>query len=117
MVRGTEPIEDDELLYRRVPKYFAPDGNPSPKAFRPRRRDETGLSLLREKYVRLREAAVGEPGQTYYVAVLKAGDLRANGMEVVPKPSDDCPGHAEIPSLRYANQREDRQEELQVILA
>ncbi len=49
---GTEPIADDELLYRRIPVstgWFDPSLAifPSPLAFRPRDDDLTGLSLVR----------------------------------------------------------------------
>jgi len=71
-------------------------------AFRPRKDDLTGLSICRAEYKSVEEAAASEwPGKIYFVAVLRAGDLRACGMEVVPRPLEGDPGHAEIASLNY----------------
>jgi hypothetical protein len=50
---GTEPIEDDEYLYRRIPlAYFDVNqgDEPSPHAFHPRQYDETGISVFRARY-------------------------------------------------------------------
>lgn len=115
------PIEDEELLYRRVATvYFDPerDTHPSPQAFRPRAKDTSGISVSRDKYTTIGEAAAGRPGKQYYVAVLRTGDLRAQGIEIVPKPDppDDL-GHAELPGLTYQNRRSVKQEEWQVLLA
>lgn len=61
---GTDPIADDEVLYRRIPvsqNWFDPqiDSQPSPQAFHPTSRDATGLSLYRAKYTTLEAAARG----------------------------------------------------------
>jgi len=117
---GSETVDDSELLYRRIPEstgwYDPPvDPRPSPKAFNPREGD-TGLSLFRAKYKTLEEAAKGQPGKRYYVAVLRAGDLRANGIEVVQTPPED-PGHCEIRNLTYANRKEDASVEIKMRLA
>jgi len=122
VVGGEEPIEDDELLYRRIPHaphYFDPEVSPepSPEAFRPRPNDKTGISVLREKYATPEEAARPPRGKRYWVAVLRAGDLRAHGLDVVPRPEGDAPGHAEIPALNYKNRRTDAAEEAQQLLA
>ena len=119
---GTEPVEDNERLYRRVPihpRYFDPavDPQPTPFAFRPREEDTTGLSLSRAKYKSLNEVAANPRGKRYYVAVLVAGALRARGMEVVARPLPGDPGHAEIPELRYDNRASQQAEEWQVALA
>ena len=50
-------------------------------------------------------------------APLRAGDLRANGLDVVPGPRADLRGHAELPDLTYKNRREDAAEEAQQLLA
>ncbi len=55
MSDGTEPIDDMEILYRRIPVsqgYYDPkvDSKPSPLAFKPTKSDTTGLSLYRAKY-------------------------------------------------------------------
>ena len=63
----------------------------------------TGISVYRDKYKSIQEAARGKSKQGYYVAVLRAGDLRKNGFEVVPRPRQDDPGHAELPDLTCDN--------------
>lgn len=102
MQPGSEPIGDDELLYRRVLlEHFDPSASPhpSPLAFRPTNEDTSGLSLSRAKYTSVADAARGRAGKSYYVAAMRAGDLRAAGIEIVPKPRGGQPGHAEIPGL------------------
>lgn len=106
---GTEPIADGEFLYRRLPVsmgWYDPQGCPrlSPKVFRPRDDDVTGLSIVRgEPYNLIEEAARGPSKKGYYVAVLKAGDLRQHGITIAPKPAPGIPGHAEIVSITAAN--------------
>jgi hypothetical protein len=39
---------------------------------------------------------------------LRAGDLRAHGMKVVPQPLPESPGHAEIVGLTYQDRKTDR---------
>jgi len=119
---GTEPIEDDELLYRRVPvkpPHFDPtnDPCPTPKAFRPRKDDTTGLSLSRAKYMSPEDVARTGHGKEYCVAVLRAGDLRQHGIDIDPAPLEDNKGHAVLPALTWENRKEAKQEEMQVLLA
>lgn len=85
---GNEPIDDNEILYRRIPVsmgWYDKNGL-SPEAFEPRGGETTGISISRRKYTSLEEAAKGPSKQGYHVAVLRAGDLRAQGIEVVPRP-------------------------------
>ncbi|HVA48906.1 MAG TPA: hypothetical protein VNH11_21245 [Pirellulales bacterium] len=99
-----ETIADDEVLYRRVPVstgWVKSVDEVLPEAFQPRRDDTTGLSVFRAKFRKLDETARGASKHGYYVLELRAGDLRAAGIEIVPKPDDDAPGHAEIPSLAF----------------
>ena len=119
---GTEPIDDDEFLYRRIPvsqNWYDPqvDSRPSPEAFRPTQFDKTGLSLSRGKYKSIEDAARGMEGKKYYIAILRAGDLRAIGIPVEPRPQPNDPGHAEIPGLTYDNRKTDRALEWKVLLA
>jgi len=102
---GTEPVADDELLYRRIPvsKGWYTQKRLSPEAFDPRPGERTGISLYREKYKPIQEVARGKGRQGYYVAVLRAGDVRKHGIEVVPRPQLDDPGHAEMPDLTCDN--------------
>jgi len=119
---GTEPIDDDEYLYRRIPigtEYFDPgkSGKPSPWAFHPRKYDETGISVSRAKYVTPEQLAQNDRQKRFYIAVLRAGDLRREGIRVVPRPLEGKPGHAELPDLTYDDRREDRVEEFKQLLA
>lgn len=120
---GTEPIADDELLYRRIPVstgWFDPKvaDVPSPFAFRPRDDDVTGLSLVRgDPYNTPAAAARGPSKRGYYVAVLRVGDLRQRGLHVVPRPVKDIAGHAEIVDLTAGNRDTDEAKRLMVMLA
>src|SRR5271166_1419197 len=102
---GTEPIADDELLFRRIPVSMgwydpAVDAQPSPLAFRPRDDDATGISVLRGAPYNTPEVAGRGPSKKgYFVAVLRAGDLRKSGVLVAPAPMEGISGHAEITSL------------------
>lgn len=118
----SEPIEDDEVLYRRVPvsqDWYDPQSDPSlaADAFKPGRHDTTGISVSRAKYKSLEEAARGRPGKSYFVAVLRAGDLRSRGIEVVPRPGENDPGHAELPGLTYETRKTDQASEWRTLLA
>jgi hypothetical protein len=106
---GTEPISDDELLFRRVPEvWHSQEAGVSLEAFRPNRdRDQTGLSVSRAKYESIEQAArSSRPGKSYYVAVFRAGDLRQIGIDVSPKPEANRPGHSEFPALNAANRND-----------
>ena len=109
---GTDPISADELLYRRIPdsqNWHDPvAGTTDPFAFRPTQNDDTGLSLTRAKYRAAEdEAASGRVGKLYWIAVLRVADLASGGISVVSRPTDENPGHAEIPSLTYQNRKTD----------
>ena len=123
---GSEPIEDDELLYRRVPEstgwYDPVTGVLKSEAFGPHKtQDITGLSVARAKHKSIEEAARGRPGKSYFVAVLRAGDLRQRGIEVVPRPDlpdgRHDPAHAELPDLNSETRKASRTLERQRILA
>ncbi len=122
MSDGWEPVADDEILYRRIPAasgFYDPlvDPHVSPLAFRPTTSDSTGLSLSRAKYQTLQAAGRGREGRRYYVAVLRARDLRRAGMEIVPSPLENDPGHCEIADLTFANRRAMPLAEWQALLA
>lgn len=125
MDHGIDPIADEELLFRRVPasmRWYDPTtGALRPEAFGPhKQRDATGISVSREKYKSIEEFARGQPGKSYYVAVLRAGDLRRNGIEVVPRPETPTgydPAHAELPVLNASNYKADETLERQWVLA
>jgi hypothetical protein len=105
----SESIADDEVLYRRVPAstgWYSPEsGLLNPQAFAPRTDDTSGLSVSRGKYKSIEDAAKGRPGKSYYVAVLRAGDLRQQDIAVEPRPRSDDPGHSELPDLNAGNRK------------
>ena len=89
-----------------------------PTAFRPRRDDTTGLSLVRgEPYNTAEQAASGPSKVGYYVAVLRAGDLRQNGIQVDSRPVEGISGHAEITNLTAANRDSEEARNATVLLA
>lgn len=122
-LNGTEPIHDDELLYRRIPVsqgWYDPatDAKPLSLAFRPRKEDVTGLSVVRgEPYNTAEQAARGPSKWGYFVAVLSVRELRAHGIEVVPRPIDGIAGHAEITNLTAVNRDSDEAIRLMELLA
>lgn len=115
---GTESVADDELLYRRIPVStgWYSKGTLSPEAFDPRKEETTGISLYRAKYKSIEEAAKGKSKSGYYVAVFRAGDLRQNGIDVVPRPSPDDPGHGELPGLTCHNRLEPETQQRKLLL-
>jgi isoleucyl-tRNA synthetase len=113
------PLDDDEYLYRRIPVKpgWFQDGVVSPEAFKPTKNDTTGLSLERAIFCSPEEAAAhGTNPSGYYIARLKAADIRMLGLDVVPKPSAQ-PGHAEVPELTFGNRKADQAQEWQLELA
>ena len=112
MADGFEPVEDDEILYRRVPEhwYNAVTNEFDDQAFAPHAtRDVTGLSVSRAKYKSAEQAAAGRAGKRYYVAKLRAGDLREAGIEIEQRPNTPGgidPAHAELPDLNSAKRKE-----------
>lgn len=123
-----DPVADDELVYRRVsasavPQQYDPStGGLSDQAFAPHRTmDVSGLSVSRADFKSLEQAAQGRSGKSYYVAVLRAGDLRQRGIEVVPRPDlpdgQYDPAHAELPDLNAATRKDDVTLERQRMLA
>lgn len=107
---GSEPIDDDEILYRRLlGEHLTPTFGVSPQAFVPSKRDTTGMSFFREKYMTA-EAVVeqtGQKGKKYFIAVIRAGDLRHHDIDVVPRPSNTSSGHCEIPSMTCGTRESD----------
>lgn len=114
-----EPIADDEMLYRRVPvsKDWIDSHGVRPDAFEPRSDDDTGLSVYRARFVKVADAARGLSKRGYYVLEMRAGDLRAAGIEVLPMPHDDLPGHAELPGLAFHDSESELSMEQRELLA
>src|SRR5262249_15131074 len=107
---GTEPVADEEIIYRRVPvsktDWYC-RGDLSPEAFDPLKDEHTGISVSRAKHTSIEQAAQGRSKSGYYVAVYRVADLRAHGIDVVPRPLPGNPGHAELPDINSGNRLED----------
>lgn len=116
------PIDDGEILYRRIPvsQEWYKDGIVYGEAFEPRIEESSGISLFRKRFKTIEVVARGKSKKGYYVASLKVADIRAAGLAVVPQPDtadgwDDS--HVEIPNLNASIRRTNRAEELQSMLA
>src|SRR5689334_11584937 len=108
MADGSEPINPEEVIYRRIPPTWAGDPFPSPLAFTPRPEDVEGLSAYRAKYTKsIAEIALNDRGAQYYVAILKARDLIDAGIEIVASPDlkNGKPGHVHFPAINYGNRK------------
>jgi hypothetical protein len=107
MPDGTEPIDPDEIVYRRVVDrsgFYKSDRQPplSDSAFKPAPRDTDGISFTRAKYVSadpILAAAGGYQGKNYFVIEMRADDLMSLGVTFKPRPLPDDPGHTVIPEL------------------
>lgn len=117
---GEEPIEDDEILYRRVPAVWFDGNSVDEQVFLPHpKNDPDGLSLSRAKYKSIEEAAKPptlRPGKIYYVARLRARALHEADLSIEPKPLEDDPGHCILPDLRSENRGSDETSKLAIIL-
>jgi hypothetical protein len=115
----SDPISDDEILYRRAPvsKDWVDEHGVSAEAFAPLKGDLSGLSVFRARFLPLEEAARGASKQGYYVLELRAGDLRGAGIDIVPAPIADKAGHAEIPALKYERPESNASLEIRQLLA
>jgi hypothetical protein len=104
------PIDDDEILYRRVPvstDWYA-GGVLQGEAFSPRKDEASGISVFRAKFKSVEEVAKGQSAKGYYVVSLLAAELRANAIDVEPSPevpSGWDESHAELPQLNAANRK------------
>lgn len=114
MDQGREPIGDEELIFRRIPAstgwYDPARQELRSEAFLPTKHDTTGLSVARSRYTTPKDAAArGRPGKQYFVAVLRAIDIR--NAQIVMEPRPDIPqgydpSHAELPQLHAENRME-----------
>jgi hypothetical protein len=100
-----DAIADDEVLLRHIPggtHWQAPGPRITSANFQLRHdRNETGVSVTRWSTTspqRLLQLVGGDPQKGSRVASARAGDVRALGLLVVPKPLPEDPGHAEIQS-------------------
>jgi hypothetical protein len=101
----SDDITDEEYLLRHIPGgtlWQAPGARITSANFQLRHdRNETGVSVTRLKITsprRLLELVGGSLQTGSRVAAVRAGDVRAIGLAVVPKPLAEDTGHAEIQS-------------------
>src|ERR1700730_11417887 len=100
-----DEIGDDEFLLRHIPGgtlWQAPGPRITSANFQLRHdRNETGVSVTRLNITspqQLLQLVGGTVEQGSRFASVRAGDVRALGLRVIPKPLADDPGHAEIQS-------------------
>lgn len=101
MSDGSEPVENSEILYRRIPKIWYDDKEIDSEAFLPHRENDTsGISLFRAKYHTIEFAALSpRPNRIYYVASVQAQNLQNIGLTIIPDPLPEKIGHCLIPEL------------------
>jgi len=104
MSPGEEALTDDELVYRRVPhrdEFLSGPRRASPLAFRPHpESDRDGLSFFRKKYATALETVADRgPGKPTFLAPLLVLDIRGIGLEILPAPLPENPGHCVVPGL------------------
>src|SRR5437867_1979905 len=102
---ATAEIPDDEHLLRHIPggsAWQAPGPRITSGNFQIRHdRNETGISVTRAAITgpdRLLELVGGDRKKGSRVAWVSVGAVRSLGLQVVPKPLENDPGHAEIQS-------------------
>jgi hypothetical protein len=101
---GSEPITDDEIVYRRVSEksgwYNPIDRSIAWEAFRPNKKDTEGVSVWRAKYKSTAQVAAIQARSEgrYYVIALLAGKLRLAGVTLEPTPIYGL-GHASLVNL------------------
>ena len=99
------PLTDDEVLYRRIPPgdtfQVPPSGRIASGNFTLRHDlNEVGLSVGRANFMTAAELVGRQPPPTdgWRVAAATVAEIRRLGLDVVPVPLPDNPGHAEIRS-------------------
>lgn len=61
--------------------------------------------------------ARGSSAKGYYIASLRAGDVRNRGINLAPRPEPDNLGHTELPEINAGNRKESTTLERQEALA
>ncbi|MBX9628037.1 MAG: hypothetical protein K2X82_29835 [Gemmataceae bacterium] len=95
-----DQVADDEVILRHIPggtTFQAPGPRITSKNFE-LRPGEVGISVSRSGITPPEElmARIGDPAAGSRIAVATAAAVRALGLEVVPDPIPDDPGHALI---------------------
>jgi hypothetical protein len=127
MPSETDPVSDDEFVYRRVLKNWYDEYAPNPEdrvnrlAFRPTPEDVDGLSIYRAQFLdpeQLDRDGSGMHGR-YYVACIPVRSLRALGLSVHPSPNKPLPGHCLVPEVNAGlrGEAKRRSKEVQLELA
>ena len=114
LVRGVpfrserDAVGDAEWLLRKVPSGNAAYYDPSLKtplqriAFRPNEYDVDGISFFRETFVSPRSLGYEGRKPPYYVVRLRARQVAAIGLRILPLPDpDQPPGHLVLRELCY----------------
>ncbi len=103
---GSEPVTDDEVVFRRASKrsgWYDPESDRPYAwvAFRPNKEDMRGLSVWRRKYKTAEQSAAvrAKPGERYFIFRLRVARLREAGIVVEPTPLDGGPGHASLVNI------------------
>ena len=122
MADQQDPISPDEYVLRRISK----DKNRyDPSLPQPIQRlsfeaspldkngvspDINGISVFREIFVSAEAVAkAGGGARGYCVVRLRASDVTALGLTIIPDPRDDqLPGHALIPELGFLQMKQDK---------
>ncbi len=117
-----DPVDEDEYVYRRLPRAFYDASLPIPVqglAFRPSNSDTTGLSVFRARFAHPLDTLTAiDPAKAndYYVARIAVSALRNLGLAVEPDPIIGGPlGHAIIPELSWPAYQS-RKNDLKVVL-
>jgi hypothetical protein len=102
-MHGTEPVQDDEWLLRRVPPWGNPvkevDGEIKPvrTAFQPGPASLSRMSITSPRELLDALSPELKDKGTWRVALVRAGTIRRLGFEVVPDPVDDGDrGHCHV---------------------
>ena len=113
-----DQVDDDEILYRRVPltQYDHGESRPSAEAFLPHReRDVDGLSFWRARLRTAEEVAVAlTTGKHGNVAAIRAQVLRVD-LGLTIRVDEDNPAHVLVPELN--NRKDNRTREVAQRLA
>jgi hypothetical protein len=118
-----EAFDESEFVYRRIHSRFYDPSLAVPvllEAFRPNRKDSTGISVFRARFAQPEDCLPRDPAKRsgYALARLAVSDLRNLGLGVRPEPiPDGPPGHAVIPELCWGSYESDRARLKPILLA
>ncbi len=107
------PLQPDETVLRRIHRSHCQAGLATQVqrvAFEPRRDENDGISVYRERFVSPAQVAAAgrKPPAEYLVARLNVSDFLDMNLTVVPAPQADLPGHCVITELSWVAFQKDR---------